>query len=759
MHKSASFAAYDSVITAVLRKFAQLDSECAVVVDAVLGPSTQPAVPSRKRLSTLHERQQAILSQFAAQQQAFAQKFSVEEDSEPSTEQSSVCVLCRENVDDTSLPLNPSGIVALCHQSGLLSQVGNIQKSFYHFEGVKLPDLLSGSLQFSVQLNQEEIREDSDTSSQGDNDSSLETPREAREDIRGLSEGERQLCSKANHGEVDMTVPPFAICAKELMRDIDTSVGTYISSCSHVMHLKCLNTYQASLLKRHLAGEDLHVDLNYGEFFCPACRKLANCVIPILATSEMPSGSSTTIPVDPTEAVRSGLVSLSHRVYQTQICCVTLPTFETCTFLSSALATTIGVLEVKLRSETDCNSTTPALFSCLPSQQTEQISHLFRAACANYRTDSRLEDLKHVLLTSLYNRTQLSNAPGSVFTADPFSIFVHLVCMGHRPVQEILCLAFAAEMAKILLVVQPLLSSTSGTYQISETEDVPSFPIFCDFVKQYSLKTGNWSGLKTGTTLEQAVPLYCLKFLRRAALFLHLTLNYPPSPDSSFSSLLRFLHLDSALCVAQTSSSQSTTTSAAEATPPAVLTPEILSSWFSKLFSSRVPTTVTCIPTVPLTLHPLPNSFSQLFCEVTTSTCTACGAKPPKEPALCLMCGKLMCLGGKSKPSGTGPGAAAGSRGECSEHSLTCSKGTGVFLLAKQAVIVLLLPSRKDGCMWGSVYLDVHREEDPGVKRGKPLFLDQGRCAQLSSLLLSHGVEDLCAQQRTVYLPNNWNAM
>ncbi|CAH8371211.1 unnamed protein product [Eruca vesicaria subsp. sativa] len=60
--------------------------------------------------------------------------------------------------------------------------------------------------------------------------------------------------------------------------------GVYLSSCGHAVHQSCLERYLTSLKERsdrRNVFEGAHiVDLVQGEFLCPACRRLANSVLP-----------------------------------------------------------------------------------------------------------------------------------------------------------------------------------------------------------------------------------------------------------------------------------------------------------------------------------------------------------------------------------------------------------------------------------------------------------------------------------------------
>ena len=49
-----------------------------------------------------------------------------------------------------------------------------------------------------------------------------------------------------------------------------------------------------------------------------------------------------------------------------------------------------------------------------------------------------------------------------------------------------------------------------------------------------------------------------------------------------------------------------------------------------------------------------------------------------------------------------------------------------VFLLLKECVVILTL-SKDRRCIWGSLYLDEHGEEDPNLRRGRALYLSKER--------------------------------
>ena len=123
----------------------------------------------------------------------------------------------------------------------------------------------------------------------------------------------------------------------------------------------------------------------------------------------------------------------------------------------------------------------------------------------------------------------------------------------------------------------------------------------------------------------------------------------------------------------------------------------------------------------------LPDLYQNALVQWLDKKCVKCG-KVPKEPALCLVCGQLLCCAENCCKDGSG-------KGECTLHARTCGARTCVFLLLRQTSILIL--SGSHACIYSSPYLDAHGEEDPSLKRGKPLFLDKNRYEALNLLWAS----------------------
>jgi len=200
----------------------------------------------------------------------------------------------------------------------------------------------------------------------------------------------------------------------------------------------------------------------------------------------------------------------------------------------------------------------------------------------------------------------------------------------------------------------------------------------------------------------------------------------------------------------------------------------------AKLQLMRLSSYKTLLP-IPLRLIQLPTLFQELLESTHMSCCESC-LKIPQMPALCLVCGKLLCAygictpaapihddngmdtaggaGGAMNAGGGGGGAAAAAAhepaiiagaasasalrghiqlGRCFVHAEQCGAGTGIFLVLKLTSVLVLREERR--AIWGSPYLDEHGEEDVELRRGKPLFLSEERYRALQRLWLTHGFD------------------
>jgi len=134
-----------------------------------------------------------------------------------------------------------------------------------------------------------------------------------------------------------------------------------------------------------------------------------------------------------------------------------------------------------------------------------------------------------------------------------------------------------------------------------------------------------------------------------------------------------------------------------------------------------------------LRLH---QQFDQIFQFYHKKQCDQCG-KVPKDPAVCLMCGTMVCMRENCcRKNIIGNQVNKDAACETVRHSIECGGGTGIFLSVNSSTIIVVRGKR--ACVWGSVFLDFFGEEDKELKRGKPLYLNEKRYQLLEHQWVSH---------------------
>lgn len=151
----------------------------------------------------------------------------------------------------------------------------------------------------------------------------------------------------------------------------------------------------------------------------------------------------------------------------------------------------------------------------------------------------------------------------------------------------------------------------------------------------------------------------------------------------------------------------------------------------SSLFDTFVTPKNTRLPT-PYVLTRLPDHYTELYLNYSfrKAPCDVCGKVPP-HPALCLNCGYMVCGAGRCIDS---------TKGGCTAHAETCGVGTGAFLFIKECALLLCMHEQRR-CFYPALYLDDHGEEDPDLKRGKPLHLEKSRLENLRQMMVSGKLE------------------
>lgn len=117
----------------------------------------------------------------------------------------------------------------------------------------------------------------------------------------------------------------------------------------------------------------------------------------------------------------------------------------------------------------------------------------------------------------------------------------------------------------------------------------------------------------------------------------------------------------------------------------------------------------------------------KFFLTHTQAACSNCKTVP-SIPLLCLLCNKLVCF--KSEC------CKEGKYGEANLHAQESHSGQTVYLIIKESHLLVI--TKSGGALLDSPYLDKHGEQDKGLSRGKPVYLDLSRLENVKQLFLQH---------------------
>ena len=113
------------------------------------------------------------------------------------------------------------------------------------------------------------------------------------------------------------------------------------------------------------------------------------------------------------------------------------------------------------------------------------------------------------------------------------------------------------------------------------------------------------------------------------------------------------------------------------------------------------------------------------------------------ETAICLVTGAII-RAGTSRRSYS---RRSRSPGSCTLHARNIGSGTGIFFLLQKCTVLLV--HNKKSAYSSSIYVDANGEEDPGLARGRPLFLKEERYAALADLWRQHRIPGEVSQIRS----------
>uniref|UniRef100_A0A803T6Q2 E3 ubiquitin-protein ligase n=1 Tax=Anolis carolinensis TaxID=28377 RepID=A0A803T6Q2_ANOCA len=555
--------------------------------------------------------------------------------------------------------------------------------------------------------------------------------------------------------------------------------GVYVQTCGHTLHIDCHKSYMESLRNDQVL-QGFSVDK--GEFTCPLCRQFANSVLPCypgnnvertlwqchsnksmqdlikeveelqeqLGTFPVSISSETNLSKE-MESVMKDIKSTTQKKYTDYSKSPGSPDNDFL-FMYSVARTNLE-LELVHRGGNLClgGASTAGKRSCL-----NQLFHVLAMHMRFYSIDSAFNPWKKLtqlaLDENLMSNEEQPEVP--VLYRDVLSLLLIQILTMPQPLRKehFICITkvlFTLLYIQALVVLSVKCNSedritwmNSGALKKSLSNAKKTWEVLLSHViselskgKIYEQEGTEdlamvWFIAWCPHSIEMYLQQFCLPFLRITSLLQHHLFGgeLPSCQEGE-----EFAVLASCLGLLSPSfqSSQFSSASCLDWPVPAF---DIISQWCSELvsFSNTHPTQVKVLLIqeskwdLPHLLQ-LPENYNTIFQYYHRKSCSVC-SKVPKDPAICLVCGTFVCLKGLC--------CKQQSYCECVLHSQNCGAGTGIFLLINASVIIIIRGHRF--CLWGSVYLDAHGEEDRDLRRGKPLYICKERYNVLEQQWVSH---------------------
>jgi len=236
-------------------------------------------------------------------------------------------------------------------------------------------------------------------------------------------------------------------------------------------------------------------------------------------------------------------------------------------------------------------------------------------------------------------------------------------------------------------------------------------------------------------TYVQAVKAKLLRFLRCSALFVHLYTDVPlpkaaaaiggeTNPDKVYASLCTYLGLPTSLWKLTCDPGFS----------------EVVDTYLMQLPAHLKRAFVSPYPPQRRRLISLKKNYIQVLNMADGFQCPKTNEES-RAPALCLVCGTLICCLTKCCEEQIQTTSGANNVGGCTVHAQLCSGGTGIFLYIRKCIIILSCDVTK-GAYLAAPYVDEFGETDEGMKRGFPLTLDKSLMDELNNMWMNNDIPD-----------------
>nr|XP_005997697.1 PREDICTED: E3 ubiquitin-protein ligase UBR3 isoform X2 [Latimeria chalumnae] len=702
-------------------------------------PADKKAMDKEERRQKARERQQKLLAEFASRQKSFMETAMDIDSPDPDvameigssdhhiSEAVYDCVICGQSGPSTEE--RPAGLVVLLQASSVLGHRRNCTE----------PKKLPTSEEEQIYL--------------------------------------EDTCAAAHDVRISMLQRYFkdSSCLQSI--SIGWEGGVYVQTCGHTLHIDCHKSYMESLRNDQVL-QGFSVDK--GEFTCPLCRQFANSVLPcypgkcvekslwqcqsnrslqvLVKEVEELQEQLGTFPSETNlskemESVMKDIKSTTHKKYTDYSKTPGSPDNDFL-FMYSVVRTNLE-LELVHRGGNLCSggATTAAKRSCL-----NQLFHVLAMHMRLYSIDLAFNPWLRLTQMRQDKDTQLCSEEKPevpLLYRDASSLLLILILTMPQPlhkehftciVKVLYTLLYTQAIAALSVKFsheERLAWKDSGALKKHKGNPEKSWEVLLSHVIS-KLSEGNLyydedteqtlmitSSIWSPHSIQYSLQQFCLPFLRITSLLQHHLFgdDLPSCQEEEEFTVL-------ANCLGQLPSHFQTSHDFDSASCLSWVVPafDIISLWCSEVTSfanmhAKQAKNLLIQNTQwnSSRLLQLPENYNTIFQYYHRKSCVVC-TKVPKDPALCLVCGTFVCLKGAC--------CKQQSYCECVLHSQNCGAGTGIFLLINASVIIIIRGHRF--CLWGSVYLDAHGEEDRDLRRGKPLYLCEERYQVLEQQWVSH---------------------
>lgn len=525
--------------------------------------------------------------------------------------------------------------------------------------------------------------------------------------------------------------------------------GPKLQTCGHSIHLHCFQSYHASLLKRHLDRQSYEgiglIDLEDTEILCPNCRKISNCLLPILRLNWQDPATSDALSLESLSTFVSSLIFPPKSSFEPnrQI----LDSIEVAS--KKLISKTIGGDDYFLGSLLEQFTEKHQIFSLWKTLQysiwrieminrTAKFEDLYVFDYAAMNKNSFLSVMCRLLITSATYLAK-KNVAEMVPVLKGFFKRIFLTeekeVMEWTPTLQTDPFVLFSDVFLALIALEPLENGPKWTSSRLDT--------LCTDLAHYvvGLKLAQIEHCQKSLPKEEILPkideeILLLPLLRQIFIFKTVLFGSAMPIFDFETSETEFLLEKLKISMKKVKEFHVTKF------------PEIASSSLTGIRRHLW-------PPFSLQLPPLPQNYEELLAKLPQQRCLSCKTAP-KSAAFCLLCGRLLCISSCCKVEGWKfPEQNSSSVTETVNHLHECCAGKGEIFLARDCVVFLVKSINGNtvcGNFNASIYFDKYGEEDIGFKRGKALFLSQEKLQWMLKTWLTDDFEQQAAHNGKYYI-------